>query len=115
MNLSYRSEAVRQWWSPDGHVGQAFDHPVQFKSAVEPIGERAEVATQMFTVERMIGPVDRILDVAEHGIDPGKLRFLDTRRAAARCNTAMRANRSDQEEFYPLLFAKPINEPGWSV
>src|SRR5512144_3256485 len=70
MNLS-------QFYEPVGHRrGPGCDHRKpsqqvgQVEAAVEAPAELGEVARQMLVANGMVGSVDGVLDVAEHGVDP---------------------------------------------
>ena len=91
MYLSHRSEPFRQRRCATGHVGQSINHSIELEASIESVGERAEVMTKVFAVNGVIGAVNRVLDVAEHGVGPGKLRLLDTGRATAGGNAPVRA------------------------
>lgn len=49
--------------------GQPCKHACQIEAAVEAIAEFGQEARQMFRADRMIGAVDQILYVAQHGVD----------------------------------------------
>lgn len=83
MYLSQLSEPMRQRCCATGDVRQSLDHSVEFESSIEPIGELGQGAFQMLAVDGVIGTENRIVvDVPEHGIDPGELPGLHTIRAA---------------------------------
>ena len=73
MYLSHRSESIRQRCRAAGNVGQSLDHATKLEAAVESVGEGAEVTTQVLFPESVAGSMKRILDVAQHGVDLGKV------------------------------------------
>ena len=100
MYLSHRSEPFRQRRCATGHVSQSINHSIELGASIELVAERAEVTTKVFAVNGVIGAVDRVLDVAEHGVDPGTLRFLNTGRATAGGNAPVRAGLDDGSEAW---------------
>jgi len=98
MYLSHHSEPSRQRGRATGHVDEPFDHLVQFEPAIEAVSEGTEVTTQMFSGDGVISAMDRILDVAEHRVDPGKFLLFNARRAATSINAPMGAGFDDGPE-----------------
>ena len=52
---------------------------VEFETSVEAIAELGEVALQVLRTECLIRTVERILDVAEHGVNPEEDRMSRAR------------------------------------
>lgn len=98
MYLSHLSEPIRQRRCATGDIGQSLNHPIEFEPPVEPVGELTEVAPQVLSVNRVIGPVNGILDVPEHRVDPGKLLDLHARGPATGCNAPVWASVHDRPE-----------------
>lgn len=48
-----------------------FDHPIELRSAFAPVGKGAEVAPEMFAVNGVMSPVDRVLDVSKNRAGSG--------------------------------------------
>src|SRR6056297_2275751 len=95
MYLSHHSELSGQRRRSASHIGKPFDHPVKLEPAIEPVGESAEIAAQMFPGDRVIRAMNGVLDVSEHRIDPGEFLLLNARRATAGINTPMRTSFND--------------------
>ena len=70
MSISQLYETVRHRRRLGCCSCQARQHGRQIEPSVEAVGELRQVTRQMLGMIRMIGAVDRILDVAEHGVDP---------------------------------------------
>ena len=98
MFLSHRSEPIRQRRCAAGDVGQSFDHSIELESPIESIGKFAQVPPQMLPMNRMVGPMNRIFDVAEHGVDPGEGLDLHAGRAATGDNAPVRTGLDDRPE-----------------
>ena len=93
MALRYHNEPIRQWRCATCHPGEAMNEAIQLEPSVKPPGKSAEIAPQMFATHRMIGSMQGILDVAERGVDPVELGYLNTGRATARNDAGMCTNR----------------------
>ena len=70
MSLSQLYETVRHRRRLRCGEGQTWQHGCKIEASVEAIRELGQVAWQVLGAHRVVGAVDRILDVAQHGIDP---------------------------------------------
>ena len=71
------------------------NHLIQFESSVEPPRKSTEIAPKVSATDRMIGSSQSILDVAQHRIDPVKLRNFNTGWPTTGGNAVVRADRSN--------------------
>ena len=65
---------MRHGWYTHRRPAQARKHGGQIESAIEAIAELSEVARQMLAAELMVGIVQAVCDVAEHGVEPLAMR-----------------------------------------
>src|SRR6056297_1942972 len=100
MYLSHHSELSGQRCRSASHIGEPFDHSVKLESAIEPVGESAEIAAQMFPGDRVIRAMNGVLDVSEHRVDPGKFLLLNARRATAGINAPVRTGFNDSPKAW---------------
>jgi len=98
MYLSHRSEPIRQRCREAGDIGQPFHHPIEFEATIEPIGKFGQVAPEMFSVNRMVGAVNCILDISKHRIDPAEFPSLHTGGSTTGDNAPVRASLHDRPE-----------------
>ena len=57
---------------------RAGEHLAEREAAVEPIGELGKVPRQVLGAQVVIRAMQRALDVAQDGVDPGERRMPDT-------------------------------------
>jgi len=66
-----------------GEVSEARNHRRQIKVTVESRAELGEITRCVLVTDAMVRPLNRVLDVTEHGVDPGKGFVVDAGRTAA--------------------------------
>jgi len=98
MNLSHRSEAIWKRRRPASDIGQPLDHSIQFEATIEAIGELTQVATEMLSLKRMIGPMKGVFHVAQHGVDPCEFGLFNAGRSTAGGDTPVRTGLNDGPE-----------------
>jgi len=64
-------------------VSEARNHRRQIKATVESRAELGEIARRVLVTDAMVCLLNRVLDVTEHGVDPGKDFLVDAGRTAA--------------------------------
>lgn len=69
---------------------------MKLEPPVEPVAEFGQIAGEMFLPNGMVGPVDRVLDVAQQSVDPEELGTLDAVRSAPCDERLMAATRPGQ-------------------
>src|SRR6185436_6308882 len=70
MRLRQLYEAIRQGRGARCNRCQPRQQVGEIEAAVKAPTEFGEVARQMLVTDGMVGPVDGVFDVTEHGVDP---------------------------------------------
>src|SRR5215510_10748139 len=70
MRLRQLYESVWHRRSLDCGDGKPLEHASQIMTAIETVAELSEVARQMLEADRVVGSMQGVLDIAQHGIDP---------------------------------------------
>lgn len=83
MKLSHLQNPCWERSGPDSNEAKTRDQLAQIEASVEPITKLREISMEMLLADGMKGPSQRVLDVADDGVDPLELGDLDTVRAAA--------------------------------
>lgn len=92
MNLSHLSEPIWKRCRPASNIGQPVDHSIQFEATIEAIGELTEVATEVLSLECVIGPMKSVFHVAQHGVDPFEFSLFNAGRPTAGGDTSVRTS-----------------------
>lgn len=96
MNISPYCQAVRKRRGPKGNEHKPGKQILKLEPPVELIAEFGKIPREMFLSNGMVGPVDRVLDVAQQGVDPEELGILDAVRSAPCDERLMTAARPGQ-------------------
>lgn len=83
MKLSQLQNACWKWLSPYCYETKTCYQLSQIEASVEPVTKLCQIPMEMFLADGMKGSPQRVLYVADDGIDPLELRDLDAGRAAA--------------------------------
>ena len=89
MKLSRFYDARWQGRCPHRHIAKSRDQLAKIKAPVESITKLGKIPVKMSLADCMKGAPQRVLDVADDGVDPIEFRDFDTLRSASGDNHAM--------------------------